>query len=86
MRDMAAPESISTLYHFPACTVIVGQLMMSGTVIWSCVGSPPCPCESLLGEDSVSLNDQIPPLNHWSDHLSYNSPCVDPQFSPLCFS
>ena len=86
MRDMAAHESIRALYHFPACTVIVGQSMMSATVTWSYVGSPPCSWESLLGEVPVSLNDWISLLNHWSDHLSYNSPCVDPQFSPSCSS
>ena len=56
--------------------------MMSVTVTWSHVGSPPCSWESLLGEGSVSLNDWIPLLSHWSDHQSCNSPCVDPQLSP----
>ena len=57
--------------------------MMSATVTWSCIGIPPCSWESLLGEGSVSLNDQIPLLSHWSDHQSCNSLCVDAQFSPL---
>ena len=59
---------------------------MSATVTWSCVGSPPCSWESLLGEGSVSLNDWIPILNQWSGHWSCNSLCVDLQSSPSCSS
>ena len=33
-RGMAAPESMRALYCFPACTVIVGQSMMSAIVIY----------------------------------------------------
>ena len=57
MRDMAAPESIGALYHFPACTVIVGQSVMSATVTWLCGGSPPCSWKSLLGEGFISLKN-----------------------------
>ena len=42
MRDIAAPESIRALWHFPACIAIVGQSMMSATVTWLHVGSPHC--------------------------------------------
>ena len=83
MRDMAAAESVSALQHFPACTVIVGQYMMSATITWSHVSSPCWSWKSLLGEGSVSLNHWIPLLSHWSDHQSHNSPCVDHQFSPF---
>ena len=38
---MLAPESINVLYHFPACTVIVGQSTMHVTVIVSFMGDPP---------------------------------------------
>ena len=31
-REMTAPESIRALYHFPACTVMVGQSVMSAIV------------------------------------------------------
>ena len=55
---------------------------MSATVTCLFEGSPPCSWESLLGEGSVSLKDQIPPQSHWSDHWSCNSQCVDPKSSP----
>ena len=86
MSDMAAPESIRALYHFPACTVIVGQSMMSATVTWSSKGSPPCLWESLLGEGSISLNDLCPLLSHWSDHWGCNNQWVDLPSSPSCSS
>ena len=86
MRDMAAPESIRALQHFPACTIIVGQSMMSTTVTWSCGGSPPCSCKSLLGEGSISLKNLSALLSHWSDHQSCSSQCVDCQSSLSCFS
>ena len=57
--------------------------MISATVSWSCVGSPPYSGESIFGEGSVKLNDQIPLLSHWNVHWSCNSLCVDLQFSPL---
>ena len=83
MRDIAAPESIRALWHFPACIVMVAQSMISATVTWSHVGSSLCSWESLLGEGSVILNDQIPLLSHWIVHQSFNSLCVDLRFPPL---
>ena len=74
MRDMTAPGSIRALLHFPACTVIVGQSVMSATLTWSVEGSPFCSWESLLGEDSISLKDLIPLLSHWSEHQSCKNP------------
>ena len=82
MRDMAAPESTRAIQHFLACIVIVGQSIISATVAWLCVDSPPCSWESLFGEGIVSLNGQIPLLRHQSVHQSCNSLCVDVQFSP----
>ena len=38
--DIAAPESIRALYHFPAWTVMVGQSMIHATVIVSSVLGP----------------------------------------------
>ena len=38
---MTAPESIRSLQHFPTCTIIVGQSMMSATVTWLGVGALP---------------------------------------------
>ena len=66
--------------------MIVGQSMMSATVTCLLEGCPPCSWKSLLGEDSVSLNDQIPPLSHWSDHWSCNSQFVNLQSSLSCSS
>ena len=59
---------------------------MSATVTWSCVGSPPCSWESLLGEGSISLNDLSPLLSHWSDHWSCNNQCEDHQSLLSCSS
>ena len=59
---------------------------MSATVTWSLEGSPPCSWESLLGEDSISLKDLIPLLNHWSDHLSCSSQSAGLLYSPSCSS
>ena len=59
---------------------------MSATVTCLLEGGPPSSWKSLHREGSVSLNDQIPHLSHWSDHQSCNSLCVDPQSSPLCTS
>ena len=42
LSDTASPESMRALYCFLAWTVIVGQSVMSATVIGSCVVSPPC--------------------------------------------
>ena len=81
MRDIAAPESIRALQHFPACSVIVGQSIINATVTYSCIGSPPCSWESLRGEGSFSLNDLLPLLSHWNSHYNCNSPCVDFLFS-----
>ena len=39
MRDMAGPESIRALQHLPACTIILGQSMMSATATWALEGS-----------------------------------------------
>ena len=64
MSHMAAPESIRALWHFPTCTVIVGQSVMSATVTWSFEGSPPCSWESILGESSISLNNPSALLSH----------------------
>ena len=64
MSDIAAPELVRALQHFLACTVIVGQSIMSATVTGSCVVSLPCSWESLLGEGSFSLNDLSPLLSH----------------------
>ena len=75
--DMEQPCSTTT-----ACTVIVRQSVLSATVTCLVEGGPLCSWMSLLGEGLVSLNDQIPPLSHWSDHQRCNSPCVDPQSSP----
>ena len=47
--------------------------MISATVIGSCVVSPPCSWESLLGEGSFSLNDLSPLLSHYSGHQSYSN-------------
>ena len=63
MRDMAPPESIRALYYLPACTIIMGQSMMSATVTWLLEGSSPGSWESLLGEDSISLKNLIPLLS-----------------------
>ena len=82
MRDIAAPELIRALEHFPACIVIVGQSMISTIVTWSHAGSPPCLWESLLGEGSFSLYDWLPLLSHWNVHQSCNSLHMDLQFSP----
>ena len=68
-----------------ACTVIVGQSMMSATITWSPEGSPSCSWESPLGEGSISLMDLIPLSSHLSDHLSCNNQCVGLLSSPLCF-
>ena len=38
---MAAPECINALYHFPACTVMVGQSITCATVTVSSTGGPP---------------------------------------------
>ena len=57
---MAAPESINALYHFPACTVIVGQSIIHATVIVFSIGSPPLSWSALLREGSFSLN------HHWN--------------------
>ena len=86
MSDIAAPESIMALQHFPAWTMIVGQSIMRVTVTGSCLVSPPCSWESLLGEASFSLNDLSPLLSHWNGHQNCNSPCVDPLFSLWCSS
>ena len=59
---------------------------MSATVTCLLEGGHPCSWKSLLGEGSVSLTDQIPPLSHWSDNWSCNSQCVDPQSLLLCSS
>ena len=59
--------------------------MMCATVTWPCVGSPPCSWESLLGEGSVSLNDWIPLLNHWSGHKSCVSGCGSSIFILMSF-
>ena len=86
MSDMVAPASVRALLHFPTCTVIVGQSVMSATIAWLFEGSPPCSWKSLLGEGSISLMNLIPLPSHWSDHQSYNNPCVDLQSSPSCSS
>ena len=65
--DIAVPESISALWHFPVWTVIVGQSVIWAIVTVSLLGSPPHVCE--LGEGSSSLNH---PLIHYPVHLSYN--------------
>ena len=59
---------------------MVGQSVMCATVTWSCVGSPPCSWESLLGEGSISLKDLSPLLGHWS----CNNQCGDCQSSLSC--
>ena len=41
-REMAAPESIRALKHFPACTVMVRQSVMSAIVTPFFEGGPPC--------------------------------------------
>ena len=86
MRDMAAPESMRALYHFPACTVIVGQSVMSDPVMWSFEGSSSSSWESLLGEGSTNLKDLSHLPGHWGDHQSCNKQCVDLQSSPFCSS
>ena len=73
---MDAPESIRALKHFPACTVIVGQFLMSATVTWLFEDSPPCLWGSLLGDGSISLKDLSPLPSHWSDHRICNNQCV----------
>ena len=70
---------------FPAWTVIVRQSITSATVTGSCVVSPPCSWESLLGEGPFSLNDLSPLLSHWNGHQNCNSPCVDPSIFTLVF-
>ena len=52
----------------------------------SCVVRPPCSWESLLGEDSFSLNDLSPLLSCLNGHQNCNTPCVDLLFSPWCSS
>ena len=64
ISHIAAPELMRALKHFLAWTVIVGQSIVSATVIGSCVVSPPCSRESLLGEGLFSLNDPSPLLSH----------------------
>ena len=59
---------------------------MSAPVTWLLEASPPCSWESLLGEDSISLNDLSPLLSHWSNHQSCNNQCVDLHSSPSCSS
>ena len=81
MRDIAVPESLRSLQHFPACLVIVGQSIINATVACSCVGGPVCSWESLLGEGSFSLNDLSPLLSHWNVHQCCNSLGVDLLFS-----
>ena len=53
---MAAPVSMSALYHLPACTVILGQSTIHATVIVSCMGGSPHSWDALLREGSFSLN------------------------------
>ena len=65
--DIAVPESIRALYHFPAWTMIVGQSVLWAIVTVSLLSSPPHVCE--LGEGSSSLNH---PLSQYSVHPSYN--------------
>ena len=59
---MAAPGSIKALYHFPACTVMVGQSSICATVMISSTGGPPHSWSALLREGFFSLNHH---QNHW---------------------
>ena len=59
--------------------------MISATVTWSHVVSPPCSWESLLGEGSVRVNDQIP-LLIIGMFIGAVILCVDLQFSNSCSS
>ena len=51
---MAAPESISAWYHFPACIVTIGQSVMWAIVMVSSLVSPLC--DMVVGEGTSSLN------------------------------
>ena len=53
--DMAAPESINALYHFPACTFMVGQSIIHATLLISSTGGPPHSWGALLREGKASL-------------------------------
>ena len=67
---MAAPESINVLYHFPACTVMVGQSSIHATVTVSSTGDPPHSWGTLLQEGFFSLNHH---WNHWMCCLNCSS-------------
>ena len=73
---MTAPESISALWHLPACTVIVRQSIMHVTVIVSSMNGPPCSWGALLREGSFSLNHL---QSHWRCHPSCNTLIVGHQ-------
>ena len=59
---------------------------MSATVTGSCVVSPPCSWESLLGDSSFSLKDQSLFLCHWNGYQNCNNSCVDLLLSLWCSS
>ena len=73
--EIAAPESIKTLYCFPAWTVMVGQSIIHATVTVSSVFGPHS-WGALLRESSTSLNGLSPLLIHWNGHLNCKSPFV----------
>ena len=57
MSEMAAPESISAWYLWPACIVTVGQSVMWAIVM---VSSPVSPLHDLVvGEGTPSLNHHL---------------------------
>ena len=72
-REVAPPESIRALYHFPTCTVIVGQSVMSAIFTFLFEDGPPCSWGSLLREGSTSLKTLIPLLSQWNYHRNCRS-------------
>ena len=74
---MAAPESISAWYHFPACTVTVGQSVMWAIVM---VSSLVGPLRDLgVGEGTPSLNHPHN-LRTYCCHLNCSSLMVGRQW------
>ena len=67
---MAAPESINALYHFPACTDMVGQSIICATVMISSTGGPSHSRAALLREGFFSLKHH---RNHWMHHPNCSS-------------
>ena len=74
--EIAAPESIRALHHFPAWTVMVGQSIICATVTVSCMFGPFCSWGALLGEGFTSLNGLNPLLNHLNGNLNCRSSFV----------